>query len=207
VEIQHLYLRAIEVSPQIAQNFQKPEMHTCARYLLLELIKSRNFSAARSLLADILEDPNVAFQQILLDSFLHELGKSAMEEGNYRMAIRLFTMTERPDEAREWLRTQEANPDLGISPMEENNLNHALDVFEKAKKALSKEYQRIQEECGNATEKIKKGSRPIVTPTEDEKAIPRAVPKETAKANTGPKATKAKSKRQVGSRGSLFKLH
>lgn len=188
-----LYVQATEVFPQIVQDvFKRPEMHKCARHLLLELVSLRKFAEAESLLEKILEYPEFVSQEILPCSFRYKLCKSVMEVRNYEMAIGLFgKMMERPKGGQEQLRAQDVSGDLGYCLLEAGKPEEALNVFENTREILSKACQAVEDAIARVRDLPTlmvtpiKEQRPIEKPTPTTKAAPKA--KEAPEANPRPK--------------------
>lgn len=137
-EIVTLYNKVVAVLAPMKQNgFKRPEMHECARNLLLALVRSKKFDDANDMLKEVLGYEQSVSHEILSQLFLLELGKSAMAGNQHPMAAELFGMAlAAQNGSQDWDGASEARYSLGVCLTEQGKYNEAMKKFGDAKDRL-----------------------------------------------------------------------
>ncbi|KAJ9615090.1 hypothetical protein H2200_001164 [Cladophialophora chaetospira] len=177
------YFQALEVCPGAVQDFfQAPDMHNCARELLLGLVKSRQYDAVESLLG-LLKYPDVVPRDMLPFVFRQKLCRCVLDQGNQEMGDRLLKeLLESFKWGQDELGAQENVTELGFWLLEESKIEEALRVFENARVNFGKASDRINEGHRLALQREREIPSVILTP-EDEPATEDVASRSRAAAN------------------------
>jgi tetratricopeptide (TPR) repeat protein len=137
-EIVTLYNKVVAVLAPMKQNaFKRPEMHKCARNLLLALVRSKRFDDANHMLDEVLGYEQSVSDEILSQPFLLELGKSAMAGNQHPMAAELFDMAlAAQNGSQDWDGAPEAGYSLGFCLTKQGKYHEAMEKLGDAKGRL-----------------------------------------------------------------------
>ena len=138
VEIVKLHDKVVTVLAPMKQNgFKRPEMHKCARNLLLALVGAKKFDDANDILDEVLGYEQSVSHEILSRPFLLELGNSTMAGNQHPMAARLFGWAlAAQNGSQDWDGAPEAEYSLGVCLKKQGKYNEAMKKFRDAKDRL-----------------------------------------------------------------------